>query len=136
MYAIRPYQDYSFRCWCSNNSVRPFSYRCFFKLFCGRSWHFLLHSSISIIYLLFFCFGGIVMLLFSTHHLVCLRSCSFHDCPFNRSVVSSAQVLFILSSLTSIFNRSAIQICSSLFLFSNGVFSASSSPLYSFLEMD
>ena len=43
--------------------------------------------------------------------------------PFNRSVVSSLQVLFILSSLASLFNSSAVRICSSLFLFSNGVFS-------------
>ena len=45
--------------------------------------------------------------------------------PFNRSVVSSAQVLFILSSLVSLFNQSADRSCSSLFLFSNGVFSTS-----------
>ena len=42
---------------------------------------------------------------------------------FNRSVVSSPQVLFILSSIASLFNRSAIRICSSLFLLSIGVFS-------------
>ena len=43
--------------------------------------------------------------------------------PFNRSVVPSAQVLFILSSLASFLNRSAVRICSSLFLFPTGVFS-------------
>ena len=37
-------------------------------------------------------------------------------CPFG-------QVLFALSSLASLFNRSAVRICSSLFLFSDGVFS-------------
>ena len=34
----------------------------------------------------------------------------FHAYPFNRRVVSSIQVLFILSSLASLFNRSAAQI--------------------------
>ena len=50
-----------FRCWLSNNSVRPFSLRCLFKLFCGRSWHFLQHSFISIINLLFLSPGGSVL---------------------------------------------------------------------------
>lgn len=59
------------------------------------------------------------MLLFSTHHLVCHRSCSFRAYPFNQSVVSSAQVLFILSSLVSLFNRSAVRIWSSLIPFFN-----------------
>ena len=63
--------------------------------------------------------GVIVMLLFSTHHLVCQRSCSFRAYPFNQSVVSSAQVLFILSRLVSLFNRSAVQIWSSLVPFLN-----------------
>ena len=63
--------------------------------------------------------GVIVMLLFSTHHLVCQRSCSFRAYPFNQSVVSSAQVLFILSSLVSLFNRSAVRIWSSLIPFLN-----------------
>ena len=63
--------------------------------------------------------GVIVMLLFSTHHLVCQRSCSFRAYPFNQSVVSSAQVLFILSRLVSLFNRSAVRIWSSLIPFLN-----------------
>ena len=63
--------------------------------------------------------GVIVMLLFSTHHLVCQRSCSFRAYPFNQSVVSSAQVLFILSSIVSLFNRSAVRIWSSLIPFLN-----------------
>ena len=61
----------------------------------------------------------IVMLLFPTHHLVCQRSCSFRAYPFNQSVVSSAQVLFILSSLVSLFNRSVVRIWSSLIPFLN-----------------
>ena len=67
----------------------------------------------------FFYSGGIVMLLSATHHLVCQRSCSFRAYPFNQSVVSSAQVLFILSSLVSLFNRSAVRIWSSLIPFLN-----------------
>ena len=43
-----------------------------------------------------------------THHLVLWGSCSFHAYPFNRSVVSSLQVLFILSSFASLFNLSAV----------------------------
>ena len=46
-----------------------------FKLFCGRSWHFLLHSFISIIYILFFRSGGLVMLLFS----IIISNCEDHD---------------------------------------------------------
>ena len=51
-----------------------------------------------------------------THHLELWGSCSFHAYPFNRSVVSSLQVLFILSSFPSSFSRSAAQIISILFL--------------------
>ena len=51
-----------------------------------------------------------------THHLELWGSCSFHAYPFNRSVVSSFQFLFILSSLASLFNRSVVRIWSSLFL--------------------
>ena len=51
-----------------------------------------------------------------THHLELLGSCSFLAYPFNRSVVSSLQVLFILSSFPSSFSRSAAQIISILFL--------------------
>ena len=43
-----------------------------------------------------------------THSRVWSRSCSFRAYPFNRSVVSPLQVLFILSSLASLFNRSAV----------------------------
>ena len=51
-----------------------------------------------------------------THHLELWGSCSFHAYPFNRSVVSSLQVLFILSSFPSSFSRSAALIISILFL--------------------
>ena len=69
---------------------------------------FSLHSFIST--------GGIVILLSSNHLLVLSRSSSFLAYPFNRSVVSSLQFLFILSSFPSLFYRSAVQILSFLFL--------------------
>ena len=52
----------------------------------------------------------------------------------NQSVVSSLRVLFILSSLASLFNRSVVRICSSLFLVylvSTRVVPIPSCPLYS-----
>ena len=49
---------------------------------------------------------------------------------FNRSVVSSLQVLFILSSLASLFNRSAVRICSS-----SECFQLCSSSLFLFLSI-
>ena len=69
---------------------------------------FSLHSFIST--------GGIVISLSSTHLLVLSRSSSFLAYPFNRSVVSSLQFLFILSSFLLFFNRSAVKIMSFLFL--------------------
>ena len=60
--------------------------------------------------------GGIVISLSSTHLLVLSRSSSFLAYPFNRSVVSSLQFLFILSSFLLFFNRSAVKIMSFLFL--------------------
>ena len=79
--------------------------------------------------------GGLLMLLFSLLISVCqdyvqflpfivevlsklYQSYSF-SILFNRSVVSSAQVIFILSSLVSLFNRSAVRIRSSLIPFLN-----------------
>ena len=62
------------------------------------------------------------MLLSSPVTLLCQDHVLFLVYPFSRSVVSSAQVLFILSSLVSLFNRSVVRICSSLFLFPNGEF--------------
>ena len=65
------------------------------------------------------------MLLSSTHILVLSESCSFRAYSFNQSVVPSAQVLFALSSLASLLDRSAAQSSSFLFLFANGVLSTS-----------
>ena len=99
MYSIRPYQAYSFLCWFSNNSVLAFVV----SVLCQDIVFYFVHS---------FPFS----LFFRRHFDVALfyffSFCSCQD-----------QVLFILSSLASLLNRSAIRICSSLFLFSNGVFS-------------
>ena len=54
MFAISPQQACAFRCWFSNNSVQFFFARMLSKLICGKSWHFLLHYVIPMIYLLFF----------------------------------------------------------------------------------
>ena len=57
------------------------------------------------------------MLHASTHHPIFYKDhvLSFFY-PFNQSVVPFAQVLFALSSLASLFNRSAVRILSFLFL--------------------
>ena len=47
-------------------------------------------------------------------------SCAY---PSNRSVVSSLLVLFTLASISSLFKRSAVRICNSLFRFPTGVLS-------------
>ena len=78
--------------------------------------------------------------LFSTGVLseIFLTPCSIHSIVPEAVCCDFIKYLLILSSSYSIlflFNRSAARSCSPLFLFSNGVFSASSSPLYSFLEM-
>ena len=128
MYSTRPYQAYSFRCGFSNNSVLAFVVRVLPQdLVSLRSFH-------SIV---FFCSGVIVVLLFSTHHLV-LSKIMFFSCLsiLPECFALFAQVLFILSSLVSLFNRSADRSFSSLFLFSNGVFSTSFISVVFFLEMD
>ena len=67
-----------------------------------------------------------------------LTPCSIHSIVPEAVCCDFIKYLLILPSSYSIpfiFNRSAARSCSPLFLFSNGVFSASSFPLYSFLEM-
>ena len=104
------------------------------KLICGRSWHFLLHSVIPMIYLLFFL-------------LEALWCCSFHSIISNCEdrflfvLIHLTGVLhhlfkfvFIVSGLISLFNRSAVRFWSSLFLVSlvsTTVISLPSCPLYS-----
>ena len=93
MFSIRPYQVYSFRCGLFQQLRVTLLFKMLFKLIGGRRCCFLLRSFVPSIQLLFFRSGGIVLLFSSTHLLVLSRSCSFHDCPFNRSVVPSFQVL-------------------------------------------
>ena len=58
-----------------------------------------------------FCSRGIVMLLSSPIILFYQDHVLFHAYPFNRGVVSSLQVPFILSSLAPLFSRSAAEFC-------------------------
>src|SRR3954467_13702300 len=59
------------------------------KFNCGRSCHFLLRSFVPTFYLLFFRYGGIVILLFSLIISFCQDQVLFLAYPFNRSVVFS-----------------------------------------------
>ena len=115
MFFISPLQAYSFRCWFSNNSTITFLEGCSPSSFVAEVGIFF--SILSFQWSIFYYFyqRHFDVALF-THHLELWGSCSFHLYPFNRSVVSSSQVLFILSSFASLFNRSAVWICSSLFL--------------------
>ena len=111
----KPTRIISFRCWFSNNSIITFFEGCFPSSFVaeiGISFYILLFQW-SIFYSFFRRHGDVALF---THHLELWGSCSFRAYPFNRSVVSSLQVLFILSSYPCSFSRSAAQICSSLFL--------------------
>ena len=103
---FKPISSLFFRCWFFNNFVRPFSSRCFsssFELEDGVLFSVLLFRRST-----FYSFirRHCDVSLFS-HHLKLWGSCSFRAYPFNRSVVPFAQVLFALSSLASLFNRSA-----------------------------
>ena len=88
MFAISPHQACAFRCWFFNNSIQSFFARMLSKFICGRNCHFLLCPFIPTILLLFFCSGGIVMLLSSLIILFCQDHVLFLAYPFNRSVVS------------------------------------------------
>ena len=52
-FSISPLQAYSFRCWFFQQLRSNLLGRVLSKIICGRSWHFLLHSFIPMIYLLF-----------------------------------------------------------------------------------
>ena len=114
-FSISPLQAYSFRCWFSNNSVITFLEGCFPSSFVAEVGIFysILLFQWSIFYSFFWRHGDVALF---ASHLESWRSCSFRAYPFNQSVVSSLQVLFILSSFPSSFNRSAAQIISILFL--------------------
>ena len=111
MFSISPQQAWASCCWFSNNSARFFFARMLSKLTCGKSCHLYPNDLTSILSLRRHC--DVVLF---THHLVLWGSCSFHAYPFNRSVVSSLQVIFILSSFPSSFSQSAAQMISILFL--------------------
>ena len=139
MFSISPQQSCAFRCWFSNNSVQFFFARMFSKLICGRSWHFLLHSFISIINLLFLSPGGSVLWFHEvSSHLIkfLFNSFSFQSecCPNYINLIPSP----------SSFNRSGFNIylitkpsssrnvpCSS---FLTECFQLCSSSLYSFFQ--
>ena len=114
-FSISPLQAYSFRCWFSNNSVLTFLEGCFSRSFVAEVGIFfsVLLFQWSIFFSFFRRHGDVALF---THHLELWGSCSFHAYPFNRSVVSSLQVLFILSSFPSSFTQSVAQIISILFL--------------------
>ena len=115
MFSISPLQAYSFRCWFSNNSVITFLEGCFPSSFVAEVGIFfsILLFQWSIFYSFFRRHCDVALF---THHLELWGSCSFLAYPFNRSVVSSLQYLFISSSFSSLFYRSAVQIMSFLFL--------------------
>ena len=114
-FSISPLQAYCFRCWFSNNSVLTFLEGGFLSSFVEEVGIFfsILLFQWSIFYYFFRRHCDVALF---THHLELWGSCSFLAYPFNRSVVSSLQVLFILSSFPSSFSRSAAQIISILFL--------------------
>ena len=109
MCSISPHQACSFRCWFSNNSVITFLEGCFPSSFVAEFaiFFYILLFQWSIFYYFFRRHCDVALF---THHLDLWGSCSFRAYPFNRSVVSSLQVLFILSSLASLFNWSAARI--------------------------
>ena len=108
MFSISPLQAYSFRCWFSNNSVITFLEGCL--AFSSPFFYFNYLSSILL-------FGRHCDVVLFNHHLVLSGSCSFHAYPFNWSVLPfSFKFFFILSSLASLSNRSAVRFWSSLFL--------------------
>ena len=85
MFSISPLQACAFRCWFSNNSVQFFFARMLSKLICGRSWHFLLHSVIPMIYLLLF------------------LSEALWRCSFSLTIsIREDRVLFLLIHLTGV----------------------------------
>ena len=95
MFSISPLQAYSFRCWFSNNSVITFLEGCFPSSFVAEVGIFfsILLFQWSIFYSFFRRHCDVALF---THHLELWGSCSFRAYPFNRSVVSSLQVLFHL----------------------------------------
>ena len=151
MFSISPLQAYSFRCWFSNHSVITFLAGCFTSSFVVEVGIFfsILLFQWSIFYSFFrrhcdvalfnpsSCF---VKIMFNSFHL------QSECCPnyiilipslscFNRNVVSSAQVLFALSSLASLSTGVLSEFVLPRSSFLTECFQLRSSPLCSFLEM-
>ena len=94
-----PLQAYSFRCWFSNNPVITFLEGCFPSSFVAEVGIFF--SILLFQWSTFYSFVPEALWCCSLHPSTrfCQDHVLFFDYPFNRSVVSSLQVLFILSSL-------------------------------------
>ena len=118
-FSIIPLQVYSLRCWFSNNSVITLLEGCSPSSFVAEVGIFFSILSFQR-YIFYSFFRRHCDVSLFTHHLELWGSCSFRSYPFNRSVVSSSQVLFILSSFPSLFYRSAlncVQLCCVLSFF-------------------
>ena len=122
-----PLQAYSFRCWFSNNPIVTQTHLwqklAFSSPFCYSND---ISSTIS--------FGGIVTLLFSLTISIREDRVLFLLIHLTGVLRHLFKFFFILSSLASLFNRSAVRICSSLFLVylvSTRMVSIPSCPLYS-----
>ena len=108
-FSISPLQDYSFRCWFSNNSVIIFLEGCFSKLICGRGCHFLLYSFLANDSTSILSFHRHCDVALFTHHPIFVKD---HVLSFCLSIQPECHVLhsssLILSSFASRLNRSAI----------------------------
>ena len=135
MFSISPLQACAFRCWFSNNSVQFFFARMLSKLICGRSWHFLLHSVIPMIYLL----------LFLSEALWC---CSFQSSSWFMKIIIFPLFILLTGELCPLLKFFSADQALHIFpigvlpevvlpclSFLTGCFQLHLSPLYSFLDM-
>ena len=124
MYSIRPYQDYSFRCWFSNNSV----------LACVVS---VLSFSPSFIPFLLLFRRHCVAALFKPIFLFCQDRVLFLAYPFNRSVVPLLHKFFLPYQVLHPFStRVLFEFVLPCLLFLTECFLLCSSPLNSFFPFD
>ena len=134
MYSVRPYQAYSFHCWCSNNSVSTLLLRIPFQALCGRSWHCLLQSFIPMIYLLFFIPEALCCCSLRPIFLFCQDHVIFVVIHLTRVLCnlfkffSSYQVLHLFS--TGVLSEFVLP-CFLVYLLSTRVVPIPSCPLYS-----
>ena len=101
MFSISPYQAYPFHCCFSNNSVLAFVVSVLSQ---DRVSLCSFHS------ILTFVTEALCCCSLQTFFLLLSGSCSYHAYPFKRSVVSLGSSSFILSSLSSLFNRGVTRI--------------------------